>query len=443
MKKIFCSILCGLLLLQISLPSFALITTMNTKEKISLNFSDVPIRDILQIFSQFNGLNVIVSDSVKGHITIHLSNIAWDKALEIILKSQGLSQLQLDNTLLIAPAEEITLHQEHILQIQQDIKNLLPLQFIVLPLNYSKATDIANLLKDKSSILLSSRGQISADARTNTILIQDIAENIKLVRKFIQQIDIPVKEVLIEARIVNIDEKYEHELGVRFGITRPGNNLSGTLSSANEFAKGQSNELLTDPLKRLNVDLPATQTGEIGGAATIGMALAKITNSNLLDLELSALESQGGGEIISSPKLMTANQQTATILSGQEIPYQQSTSSGATSINFQKAVLSLNVTPQITPNNKLILNLQVSQDRPGTTLVQGVPTIDTRQIQTQVLVNSGETIVLGGIYEQAQQKQIEQVPFLGKLPIIGALFRHTLTKNNRKELLIFITPQIM
>lgn len=397
---------------------------VDLQKPISLNFSHVPVRDVLQLLAQFQQFNLVMSDDVKGDITLHLQNVPWQQALSVILESQGLDEQQIGNVLMIEPVATM--------------ENLAPLQSILIQLHYAKATDLATLLKDKNNSLLSSRGNVSVDTRTNTLWIKDNPEQLAQIKTLIQQLDVPVKEVLIEARIVNIDEKYEQELGIRFGLTRAGNNLTGNLNGANQLAQNVT-PAAVNPLDRLNVDLPAINTS----AATLGIALAKLGGGTLLDLELSALENEGGGEIISSPRLMTANQQPAIILSGQEIPYQESTSSGATSVSFKKAVLSLSVTPQITADSKLILNLQVNQDRPGTTLVQGVPIIETRQIQTQVLVNDGQTIVLGGIYENSQQNQVERVPFLGTLPVVGSLFRHTYKKRDRKELLIFITPKIV
>jgi type IV pilus assembly protein PilQ len=316
------------------------------------------------------------------------------------------------NVILISPLEEFAQKEKML----EDMQNLAPLQSFVIALHYAKAADISSNIK--SNNLISTRGSLSTDPRTNTIWVQDIPLKLNAIRSFIKTIDIPVKQVLIEARIVSVDEKYERELGIKF----------------------QSSPTKKTALHgHFNVDLPV---GNPNGAS-IGIALAKLGDGNLLDLELSALETEGVGEIISSPRLVTANQQAATILSGQEIPYQQATTSGATSISFQKAVLNLTVTPQITPDKKLVLTLHLSQDRPTSTLIRGVPIIETRQLQTLVTVKNGQTVVLGGIYEQNEEKNIEKVPFFGEIPLIGALFRHSLTKNDRRELLIFITPSII
>lgn len=416
------------------LSFFIFSVSANIIKPINLDFQDVSVREVLQMLSKMNHTNIVMSDTVKGNITIHLENISWEQALEVILQEQGLGKLKSNNVLLIAPLKEIAENQE----MRQNLEELAPLQSRVIPLKYTKAEDIVNVIRNQNKSLLSPRGNISADTRTNTIWIEEIPSKLDEIESFIHQIDISVKQVLIEARIVTIDEKYEQELGVRFGLTRPGNNLSGSLAGANGLSQNV-NPASIDPLSRLNVDLPTHNPN----SATIGLALATLSNSNLIDLELSALETEGAGQIISSPRLMTANQQPATILSGQEIPYQQSAKYGATSIAFQKAVLNLTVTPQITPEGKLLLTLKVNQDRPSSTLVQGVPEIETREITTQVLVNNGQTLVLGGIYEQDQRNQAERVPFLGSFPLIGHLFSHALKQKNRRELLIFVTPRIV
>lgn len=379
---------------------------------ISLNLNDIPIRQALQFIAEANHMNLIISGSVKGNITLHLDKLPPEIALGIILQEAGLGEQIQGNVILISPLQELAQKEK----MQQDMQNLAPLKSFVLALHYAKASDVSNSIK--SNNLLSSRGSLSSDPRTNTVWVQDIPLKLSAIQSFIKTIDIPVKQVLIEARIVSVNENYERELGVQF-----------------QSAPSQ-NSLLP---KHFKVDLPVSNPN----GASIGIALAKLGNGNLLDLELSALETEGVGEIISSPRLMTANQQPADILSGQEIPYQQATTSGATSISFQKAVLNLAVTPQITPGGNLVLKLHLSQDRPTSTLIRGVPIIETRQLQTLVTVKNGQTVVLGGIYEQNDEKNVERVPFFGEIPIIGSLFRHTLTKNTRRELLIFITPSIV
>jgi type IV pilus assembly protein PilQ len=403
--------------------------------RLTLDFKDIPVRDILQILANIHHTNIVISDKVQGNISVHLAHVSWQQAFNVILKEQNLGVQKTDSILMVSPLTDIAEQQE----MQENLDNLALLHACIIPLHYTKAETVANLIKNQNKSLLSSRGNISADARTNKLWVEDVPSKLEQIQQFVGEIDVPVKQVLIEARIVTIDEKYEQELGIRFGLTRPNNHLSGKLEGANNLLKNNTQDGVNNPLSRLNVDLPTQNPN----AATIGLALAALGRGNLLDLELSALETEGAGRIISSPRLMTADQQPATILSGQEIPYQQSANYGATSVSFQKAVLSLTVTPQITPDGKLLLTLQVNQDRPGATLIPGVPEIETREIKTQVMVNDGQTLVLGGIYEQDQRNQLEQVPVLGNLPFIGHLFRHTQQQKNRRELLVFVTPTII
>ena len=379
---------------------------------ITLNYNDIPIRQALQFIAQASHQNIIISGNVKGNVTIHLDNMSAQNALAVILQEAGLGQQMMGNTVMVAPLQDLTQHEK----MQEDLQNLGLLHSALIPLHYAKAQDIITSLKNNT--VLSPRGTISADTRTNSLWIQDTRPKLMTAQNFIHQIDIPVQQVLIKARIVSVDQHHEQELGVKFGLHSP---TQTTLK--NGFA----------------IDLPTS----LPTAPSMGIVLATFgKNRGLLNLELSALENEGAAKIISSPQLMTANQQPATILAGQEIPYQQATTSGATSVSFQKAVVSLTVTPQITPTKKFILNLTVNQDRPSGTLIHGEPVIDTRHIQTIVTVNNNETIVLGGIYEKNNEKQVEGVPFLDKLPILGGLFRHSVTKSNRRELLIFITPQL-
>lgn len=413
--------------------------TLYGGERLSLDFQDIKTRAVLQILAEFTGLNIVTSDSVTGSVTLRLHNVPWDQALEIIMKTQGLDKRQMGNVLLIAPTEELAAREKQELMAKQQVTSLEPLRSDLIQINYGKATDIATLLKDKSNTLLSERGTVSVDVRTNTIWVQDTATKLQEVRKLIKRLDMPVRQVLIEARIVNVNSDFERDLGVKFGITRP-DHVTGTLEGANSLLSGT---VITDidPTQRLNLNLPATPA--TGNAATLGIALARLGNNLLLDLELSALESEGKGELISTPRLITANSQAAFIESGEEIPFQEATSSGATSTSFKKAVLSLKVTPQITPDGKVILDLEVSQDTRGRESSTGVPAINTKEIKTQVLVDNGETIVLGGIYEQTKKHDIQRIPFLGKLPVVGNLFKHDRNINNHQELLIFVTPRIV
>lgn len=415
--------------------------TVFTGKLISLNFQKIPVRAVLQLLAEFTGINMVVSDKVSGDITLRLNNTPWDQALDIILKTNQLDKRQTGNIMMIAPIKDILQNEKQELVSQLEVTNLLPLRSELIQINYAKAADIATLLKDKNTSLLSKRGSISVDVRTNSIWIQDTGAQIEEIRELIKQLDIPVKQVLIEARIVNVTKNFTQDLGIRFGVSRP-NTLSGRLNGANQFQQGVSPaNVLPTFAERLNVDLAAVPAAVAPGS--IGIALAKLGDGILLDLELSALESEGHGEVIASPRLITTNQQAAVIESGQEIPYQESTSSGATAVAFKKAVLSLKVTPQITPDSKIMMDLQINQDTPSPQLFNGVPSILTKEIQTNVLVDNGQTIVLGGIYQQDKSNSINRVPFLGQLPVVGALFRNQNVTTKNEELLIFITPRII
>jgi type IV pilus assembly protein PilQ len=424
--------------------------TIYRGKSLSLNFQDIQVRAALQLLSEFTGFNLVVSDAVKGNLSLHLEDVPWDEALDIILQIQGLGKRQIGNIILIAPAAEIAAREKQDLQAQQQLQSLEPLKAALIQIHYGKASDIAAILKGNSTstgvssaALLSSRGSVSFDSRTNIIWVQDTPERIRIIQKLVRELDKPVKQISIAARIVNVDSDSLQDLGIRFGSTQT-NHITGTLAGANSLANGTPTGDV--PLaQRLNVDLPAT-AAEAGGIlpATMGIALARLGAGTLLDLELSALESEGKGEIISTPHLMTADQQAALIEAGQEIPYQQASSSGATNVAFKNAVLSLKVTPQITPDGKIVLTLAINQDTPDyANLVNGVPPINTRHLETQVLVNNGETIVLGGIFEENNHHVLERVPFLGSLPVVGKLFQHTLSTNKHRELLLFITPQIV
>ena len=417
-----------------------------TGEKLSLSFQDIEVRSVLQLIADFTGLNMVVSDSVQGNITLRLQNVPWDQALDIILKTKGLAKRRNGNVILVAPAQEIAAREQNELKAQQQVEKLAPLQTEYLQVNYAKATDIAKLLKSDKNSLLSTRGNVTVDDRTNTLIVQDTAENLTDIRGLLAKLDIPVRQVLIESRIVIATDDFSRDLGVRFGYsgnnriqntdnvggvvggTQPGYVNYGGISGI-EVPAGSGNE-------GLMVDLPA-----INSAASVGMAIGKI-GTWLLQLELSAMETENQGQVISSPRVITANQKEAKIEQGVEIPYQEASSSGATSVSFKKAVLSLQVTPQITPDDRIIMDLTVNKDSVGQ-VFSGIPSVDTRQIATQVLVDNGETVVLGGIYERNKNHVINRVPFFGDLPIVGALFRNKQNTNNNSELLIFVTPKIL
>ncbi|HHT0592657.1 TPA: type IV pilus secretin PilQ [Legionella anisa] len=410
--------------------------------RLSLNFQNISIRAVLQLLADFTGLNIVVSDKVQGNITLRLNNIPWDQALDIILTTQKLAKRQTGNVILIDEKAEFDKNEKEELESQRAIQKLEPIRSELIQINYAKATDLAILIKDKQNSLLSEKGRVSVDERTNNLWIQDSGTRINEVRDLIKQLDVPVKQVLIEARIVEVTKDFAQDLGIRWGVSRP-THLSGTLAGANQLAQGVAPANVVPLTDRLNLDLVAAPVTGVP-PASVGIALAQLGDNILLDLELSALESEGLAELISSPKLITANQQAAVIESGQEIPYQEATSSGATAVAFKKAVLSLNVTPQITPDSKILMELKINQDNalPNLTF-NGVPVIATKEIKTNVLVSNGQTIVLGGIYQQDKSKTITRVPFFGQLPVVGNLFKNTQIALRNDELLIFITPKII
>lgn len=410
-------------------------------KRISFNFQDIPVRSVLQLIADFTGMNIVVSDKVTGSMTLRLNEVPWDQALDIILTTQGLDKRQQGNVMLIDTAAALSARENEALKEAESLKKLAPLRSELLQLNYAKATDMATMLKDKTNSLLSDRGALSVDVRTNTIWLQDTDEHIREVRELVKELDVPVRQVSIEARIVNMTKNCEEDIGVRWGISKPPH-LSGTLEGANQLAQGVPPANVVPFTDRLNLDLAAiTSTGI--QPASVGLALAKLGDNVLLDLELSAMESQGQAEIIASPRLMTTNQQPAQISSGEDIPYQEATSSGATAVAFKQAVLSLKVTPQITPDNRLLMDLEINQDEDSGQRVQGVPIITTKSIKTNALVNNGQTIVLGGIYQQNKNNTIDRIPFLGNMPFVGGLFSRKESTVKNQELLIFITPRII
>ncbi|MFT5713023.1 MAG: type IV pilus assembly protein PilQ [Glaciecola sp.] len=406
---------------------------------ISLDFQDVPVRQVLQIIAQVNGFNLVTTDTVNGNVTISLSGVPWDQALDMILKIRGLDKRLEGNILLIAPTEELSARETQQLQSKQQVQSLAELKSAHIEINYAKADEISTILKTSDGGILSSRGSVTVDARTNTILIRDTLESIDEARRVINVLDIPVKQVLIESRMVTVRDNVDEQLGVRWGFTgASGNNsVSGSLIGADTAGQGN----VPDIGDRLNVNLPVSSA-----AGTIGLQIANLLDGNILDLELSALEAENKGEIIASPRITVANQQEAYIEQGTEIPFVQATSSGATSVEFKKAVLSLKVTPHITPDDRIILNLVVTQDTRGDTVSTSTGpavAIDTQEISTQVLVDNGETIVLGGIFQQVSTNDVSKVPLLGDIPYLGNLFKTTSTIEQKRELLIFVTPKII
>lgn len=419
---------------------------------ISLNFQDIPVRTVLQIIADFNNLNLVTTDSVSGNITLRLDGVPWEQALDIILKVRGLDKRLDNNILLVAPADEIAAREKQQMESRNQVADLAPLYTEYLQINYAKASEVAALLSSESTKLLSPRGAVSVDERTNVLVVKDTADVISNVKRMLDILDIPVKQVVIEARMVTIDDGFDEALGVRWGVTKTdghGNGTSGTIEGNDGSGNGNLNpdgSINTDMTRpdvadRLNVNLPVTNA-----AGTLAFQVARLANGTLLDLELSALEKESKAEIIASPRVTTANQKPALIEQGTEIPYVESSSSGATSVTFKKAVLSLKVTPQITPDNRVILDLTVTQDTKGETVPTGTGdavSINAQSITTQVLVNNGETLVLGGIYQQTIKSDVSKVPLLGDIPGLGYLFKKTTSENKKRELLIFVTPRIV
>ena len=433
-----------------------------TGERLTLNFQDIDVRAVLQLLADTSGQNIVVSDTVAGSVTLRLQNVPWDQALDIVMRTKGLAMRRRDNVIIVGPAEEIANRERSELQARKDVEELAPLRSEYLQVNYAKAADLAVLIKGKSgNSLISARGSVAIDDRTNTLLLQDTSDRLSDIRRLVTTLDIPVRQVLIESRIVIVHDDFTRQLGATLGSTgvrAKGNNglvaVSGSAAANNTIVSSALTNLQTTgnafPVQipagssnykdRYNVNLPvANPAGSIG--------LSVLSGNFLVDLELSAAQAEDRGEIVSAPRVITSNQKEATITQGVEIPYQESAGSGATTTQFKKAVLSLKVKPQITPDNRVVLDLTVSDDSVGQ-LVQSatggqVPSIDTRTISTQVLVNDGQTVVLGGILQTRRGLASNKVPVLGDIPVLGNMFKKTTKTNNKDELLIFITPKIL
>ncbi|ODN68094.1 Type IV pilus biogenesis and competence protein PilQ precursor [Methylophaga muralis] len=423
-------------------------------EKLSLNFQNIEVRAVLQLLADFNGMNLVTSDTVTGNLTLRLKNVPWDQALDIILKTKGLGMRQNGNVMLIAPAAEIAAREKQELEARKQLVELEPLYSEIFEVNFAKATEMAAILTTtqgqtsaggSAGGFLSNRGSVVVDQRTNSLLLRDTATNLADVRKLIEKLDIPVRQVLIESRIVIANNDFAKELGVRFGTSARSGTLgagtSGSLEGLQVPATNNNSVVPTNSTgirgQDLNVNLPASNP-----AGTFALALAKLPLGAVLELELSAMQEEGKGEIVSSPRVITSNQKQATIEQGTEIPYQEASSSGATSVSFKEALLKLDVTPQITPDDRIVMDLEVNKDEVGAIFL-GVPSIDTRSVRTQVLVDNGETVVLGGIYEQTSTQSSTRVPFFGDLPYVGFLFKTDLNENRQRELLVFVTPKII
>jgi type IV pilus assembly protein PilQ len=389
---------------------------------------------VLQLIADFTNLNLVASDTVQGGITLRLQNVPWDQALDLVLKTKGLDKRKVGNVLLVAPADEIAARERQELESQKQIADLAPLRRELLQVNYAKAADIAKLFQSVTSAQAKAdeRGSITVDERTNNIIAYQTQDRLDELRRIVAQLDIPVRQVMIEARIVEANVDYDKSLGVRWGgsIQNRGNwNASGVGNGASDSGSTST----SSPF----VDLGVANN-------TSGIGIAFITDNVLLDLELTAMEKTGNGEIVSQPKVVTSDKETAKILKGTEIPYQEASSSGATSVSFKEASLSLEVTPQITPDNRIIMEVKVTKDEPDyLNKVQDVPPIKKNEVNAKVLVNDGETIVIGGVFSNTQSKVVDKVPFLGDVPYLGRLFRRDVVSEKKSELLVFLTPRIM
>lgn len=424
-------------------------------EKLSLNFQNIEVRAVLQLLADFTGMNLVTSDTVQGNLTLRLKNVPWDQALDIILKTKGLAMRQNGNVMLVAPAAEISAREKQELESQRQLVELEPLYSELIEINFAKASELASILESDTSDsdggvgvtgFISERGSVTVDERTNSLLLRDTADQLVQIRKLIEQLDIPVRQVLIESRIVIANNDFSKELGVKFGVSSSNSTSSNLLNSG--AVSGNLGDITNTgtelkpsgtPGQALNVNMPVTTEG----VASLGLALAKLPFGTLLQLELSALEAEGRGEVVSSPRVITSNQQTALIEQGTEIPYQEASSSGATSVSFKEAVLKLEVTPQITPDDHIVMDLKINKDEPVFDQRFTVPSINTKKVETQVLVDNGETVVLGGIYEQTTSNGSARVPFFGDLPYVGFLFKTTEEVDKKQELLIFVTPKII
>lgn len=409
-----------------------------TGEKLSLNFQDIDVRSVLQLIADFTNLNLVASDTVQGGITLRLQNVPWDQALDLVLKTKGLDKRKIGNVLLVAPADEIAARERQELESQKQIAELAPLRRELLQVNYAKAADIAKLFQSVTSAeaKIDERGSITVDERTNNIIAYQTQDRLDELRRIVAQLDIPVRQVMIEARIVEANVDYDKSLGVRWGgsVQNKGNWNASGVSSGSSTTIGTPGSTSTNS--------PFVDLGAAGN--TSGLGIAFITDNVLLDLELTAMEKTGNGEIVSQPKVVTSDKETAKILKGTEIPYQEASSSGATSVSFKEASLSLEVTPQITPDNRIIMEVKVTKDEPDyLNKVQDVPPIKKNEVNAKVLVNDGETIVIGGVFSNTQSKVVDKVPFLGDVPYLGRLFRRDVVSEKKSELLVFLTPRIM
>lgn len=420
-------------------------------EKLSLNFQDIDVRSVLQLIADFTDLNLVASDTVQGNITLRLQNVPWDQALDLVLKTKGLDKRQVGNVLLVAPADEIAARERQELESKRQIAELAPLRREVVQVNYAKAADIAKLFQSVTAVDGQSdeRGSIAVDDRTNNIIAYQTQERLDELRRIVAQLDIPVRQVMIEARIVEANVDYDKALGVRWGGSYVGDKWS---AYGKDGARSVDDDGIlrlpgTDTVGNFTLDegvapVPFVDMGVLN--STSGFGIGFISDHVLLDLQLSAMEKTGNGEVVSQPKVMTADKETARILKGTEVPYQEASSSGATSTSFKEAALSLEVTPQITPDNRIIMEVKVTKDAPDfRNAMNGVPPINKNEVNAKILVNDGETVVIGGVFSNSQSKSVDKVPFLGDVPYLGRLFRRDVVTDAKSELLVFLTPRIL
>jgi len=419
-------------------------------DRISLNFQDIEVRAVLQLIADFTELNLVASDTVSGRITLRLQNVPWDQALELVLKTKGLDKRQIGNVLMVAPAAEIAERERQEIESNKQIAELAPLQSEFVRIRYAQAQQIVGLFQagsEDGGSLISQRGSVVVDARTNSLIITDTAAKLAAIRELIEQVDIPVRQVMIESRIVIAQSDLTHSLGIEWGGGYI-DDVNGNILSASGDAQnviGLNNSIINGETP--SVSYPGALLVDLGVASTSGFALGFTSNDLFLTAEISALEAAGQGEVVSQPKVITGDKQQATIKSGTEIPYQEAAASGATSTSFKEAVLELEVTPNITPDDRVMLDLNVKQDSVGDLVPSGrggfIPSIDTTEITTQVLVGNGETVVLGGVFKTEDLETVNKVPFFGDLPYVGAFFRSETRNNTKTETLIFITPRIL
>jgi type IV pilus assembly protein PilQ len=411
-------------------------------EKLTLNFQKIDVREALNVIADFTGTNMVISDTVKGNITLRLKDVPWDQAFDIILQSRGLDMRKNGNVIQVAPRAEIAAKEKIDLTSRQEIAELEDLRTESFQISYQKADELAKLLSSKEQRILSKRGSAVVDARTNTLFLQDTPDRLEEARKLIKQVDVPVRQVMIEARIVEASDNFGRNLGVRLGYNS--NDAFSVGNSTRLFGNIGANSVAAGPLAgtTMPANTPNVNLPSAGTAGAFSMLLFNSSASKLLSVELTALETDSKGKVISSPRVVTSDQTEATIATGTEIPYQQASSSGATNVAFKSATLSLSVKPQITPDDNVIMDIKVNKDSVGQ-LYAGVPSIDTNKVTTQVLVENGGTVVIGGVYTQQQSDGVNKVPLLGDIPILGALFRSSAKLDNKSELLVFITPKII